>query len=202
MTDTISSATTPDSNLAETAKARVSRTFSHTPIDPGYATLRLLNSESVEEAEQLRDAVIAHLKPRNVIEKIFASDFIHNELELRRLRGISAAALSAARPWSVSRLNGYPDDRFIDSALPTGHYAAGIQDLANKGYPLKDIDAYSALTFAPAFDSLDKRAATLELRRNQALTAFEDRRSQQDLADRTIDADVGDAAAIEHQSDV
>jgi len=201
MTDT-TDPSPADALTEQAAEARAKRAESHVPINPGYAPLRLIAGESSVEAEQLRADVIAYLKPKNVIEKILASDFVHNELELRRIRRVAADAISAARPWSVSRLKGFLDERFIDSPLPTGRYPGAIQDLANKGYSLSDIDAYSALTFASAFDSFDKRAATLELRRNQALAAFEDRRAQKDLADRTIDVDANDAPALDYQPDV
>jgi len=181
-------ATAPNSKTPSGAASPVSSVVSRKPNEPGFSTIRLVAGENSEELNDLCKELLDFLKPRNVIERILISDFIHNEWELRRVRKFGSSAIPAARPWSVSRLNGHKDERFCDSPLPKGSYKAGIAGLEAKGYPLEDIDAFSALSFASALESFDKRASSLELRRNAALAALEDRRAQSALAERTIDA--------------
>ncbi|MDR6661206.1 hypothetical protein J2W51_003792 [Tardiphaga robiniae] len=104
------------------------------------------------------------------------------------MRAISAAMYSAGRPFAVARLLGFPDERFCDSPLPRGQYGEKIEELKNKGYDPKDFNAQTTMIFASIFESLDKRRAVVELRRDQALSKLEDRRAADLAVLKTIDA--------------
>jgi hypothetical protein len=158
------------------------------PIQNGDAQARLISGENKEEYLALHASVHDELKPQSMIERILVSDFITCEWELRRLRAISASAYSAGKPFAVSKLLGYSDDRFSDSPLPTGQYHNALQMLEAKGFPAKSVNAQVAMMFASTFESLDKRAAVLEVRRDQALAKLEARRAEQIEAMKTIEA--------------
>ena len=105
------------------------------------------------------------------------SDFIYAEWELRRLRRLVPAAFAAGRPFAVSKLEGYPEDQFSDSAFPSGGYQQVLDRLAAKGHTVDILDAQTLLMHTAAFESFDKRMTVLEVRRDGAWEKVERRRS-------------------------
>ena len=87
------------------------------------------------------------------------------------------AAFAANRPFAVSKLEGFPEDRFCDSAFPSGTYTQELARLAAKGHTADVLDGLTLLMHTSAFESFDKRAAVLELRRDSAWEKVERRRS-------------------------
>ncbi|MGM4886931.1 hypothetical protein SAMN05216374_6366 [Tardiphaga sp. OK246] len=158
------------------------------PVQLGVEPPNLISHENINDFNALKDKVLDYLKPQNIIEEIYVSDFVQLEWEARRLRAISAAMYSAGRPFAVARLLGFPDERFCDSPLPRGQYGEKIEELKNKGYDPKDFNAQTTMIFASIFESLDKRRAVVELRRDQALSKLEDRRAADLAVLKTIDA--------------
>ena len=84
------------------------------------------------------------------------SDFIYAEWELRRLRRLVPAAFAAGRPFAVSKLAGFPEDRFSDSAFPSGGYQQALDELAAKGHTIDILDAQTLLMHTAAFESFDR----------------------------------------------
>jgi hypothetical protein len=105
------------------------------------------------------------------------SDFIHAEWELRRLRRLVPAAFVAGRPFTVSKLAGLREERFIDSAFPSGKYKQALSELAAKGHTVDVLDAQTLLMHTAAFESFDKRMTVLEVRRDGAWEKVDRRRS-------------------------
>jgi hypothetical protein len=167
-----------------------------TPIDQIHSTEAILtpnaaravtSGEDEGEFVALVEAVREFWQPIDVVERLLMTDFIHAEWELRRLRRLVPAAFAANRPFAVSKLEGFPEDRFCDSAFPSGSgtYKQALADLAAKGYTIDVLDGQTLLTHTAAFESFDKRAAVLEVRRDSAWDKVERRRS----ASKTISPD-------------
>jgi hypothetical protein len=154
--------------------------------DPANAALAVLTpnakravtaGESAAEFTALVELVREFWQPKDVFERLLMADFIHAEWELRRIRRLVPAAFAANRPFVVSKLAGFSEKRFVDSAFPRGLYKEALADLAAKGHSPEVLDGQTLLMHAAAFESLDKRATTLELRRDSAWEKVERRRS-------------------------
>ncbi|MGM5033789.1 hypothetical protein [Tardiphaga sp. 803_E3_N1_3] len=158
------------------------------PVRLGDEPPRLISHENINDFNALKDKVLNYLKPQNIIEELYASDFVQLEWEARRLRAISSALYSAGRPFAVAKLLGFPDERFCDSPLPRGQYGEKIEELKRKGYDPEDLNAQTTMIFASIFESVDKRLAVVEMRRDQALSKLEDRRAADLAVLKTIDA--------------
>lgn len=132
--------------------------------------------EDAAEFDALVEAVREFWQPNDIIERLLMADFIHAEWELRRLRRLVPAAFAANRPFAVSKLEGFPEDRFCDSAFPSGTYNQELARLAAKGHTMDVLDGQTLLMQTAAFESFDKRAAVLEVRRDSAWDKVERRR--------------------------
>jgi hypothetical protein len=173
------------------------------PIDQIHSTEAILTPNAAravtfgeDEGEfiALVEAVREFWQPKDVVERLLMTDFIHAEWELRRLRRLVPAAFAANRPFAVSKLEGFAEDRFCDSAFPTGTgtYQRALSDLAVKGHTLDVLDGLTLLMHTPAFESFDKRAAVLEVRRDSAWDKVERRRSaSKTIASDAIGAEIG-----------
>lgn len=133
--------------------------------------------ENPAEFDALAKIVAAFWQPQDVIEHLLMTDYINAQWELQRLRRLIPAAFSAGRPFAVSELEGYEEDRFCDSSFPTGQYQKALARLAAEGHTPDVIDAHVLLRHATAFESFDKRAGVLEMRRDGAWEKLERRRS-------------------------
>ena len=133
--------------------------------------------ENAAEFCALVEAVTEFWNPQDVFERVLMSDFIYAEWELRRLRRLVPAAFAAGRPFAVSKLAGFPEDRFSDSAFPSGGYQQALDELAAKGHTIDILDAQTLLMHTAAFESFDKRMTVLEVRRDGAWEKVERRRS-------------------------
>jgi hypothetical protein len=142
------------------------------------AARTITDGESAAEFLALVKAVSEFWQPKDVIEHLLMADFIHAEWELRRLRRLVPATFIAGRPFAVSKLGGFREDRFIDSPFSSGKYKQALADLAAKGHTLDVLDGQTLLTYTAAFESFDKRAAVLEVRRDSAWEKVERRRAQ------------------------
>src|SRR5712664_3432619 len=116
-------------------------------------------------------------EPKATASHLDSTDFVHAEWELRRLRRLVPAAFVAGRPFAVSKLSGFSEERFVDSAFPRGAYKEALADLAVKGHTCDVLDGQTLLMYTAAFESFDKRSAVLEVRRDNAWDKVERRRS-------------------------
>jgi hypothetical protein len=157
-----------------------------TPINGIHSTEAILTpnaaravtaGEDAAEFDALVEAVREFWQPNDIIERLLMADFIHAEWELRRLRRLVPAAFAANRPFVVSKLEGFPEDRFCDSAFPSGTYKQELARLAAKAHTIDVLDGQTLLMQTAAFESFDKRAAVLEVRRDSAWDKVERRRS-------------------------
>ena len=141
------------------------------------ASRTLIAGESAEEFEALVKAIVEFWRPQNVIEQLDVTDYISAQWELLRVRRMVPAVFIAGRPFAVSDLLGL-EDRFCESPFPTGRYNKTLAMLAEMGHTPEILDAHVLLRQAAAFESFDKRAAMLEVRRDRALEKLERRRSE------------------------
>ncbi|WP_139069966.1 hypothetical protein [Tardiphaga robiniae] len=178
----------PGSTTSATTQNPTVISLDQRPVRLGDERPRLISGENPNDFNALKDKILDFLKPQNVIEEIYVSDFVQLEWEARRLRALSSAMYSAGRPFAVAKLLGFSEERFCDSPLPTGQYGQKIEELTRKGYDPKDFNAQTTMIFASTFESLDKRLAVVELRRDQALSKLEDRRAADLAVLKTIDA--------------
>ena len=157
-----------------------------TPIEQIHSTEAILTPNAAQavtagedegEFIALVEAVREFWQPSDIVERILMADFIHAEWELRRLRRLVPAAFAANRPFVVSKLEGLPEDQFELSAFSLGTYEKALARLAAKGHTIDVLDGQTLLMQTAAFESFDKRAAVLEVRRNNALEKVERRRS-------------------------
>jgi hypothetical protein len=169
----------------DTTKLRTDSPSGSRDVDTSEALLAVLTpsalrtltaGESAAEFNALVKAVTEFWQPQDVMERLAMSDFIYAEWELRRLRRIVPAALAAGRPFAVSKLAGFSEERFVDSAFPRGTYKQALANLAGQGHTTDVIDAQTVLMHTAAFESFDKRAAVLEVRRDGAWERVERRR--------------------------
>lgn len=137
----------------------------------------VIAGERRAEFDELVRAVFEFWQPEDVVDELLMADFVHAEWELRRLRRLVPAAFVAGRPFAVSKLAGFAEERFSDSAFPRGTYKEALADLAAKGHTCDVLDAQTLLMHTAAFESFDKRAAVLEVRRDSAWDKAERRRS-------------------------
>lgn len=150
----------------------------------------LIESEDADEFILLMEAVRDTFQPKDIFELLLMNDFVHAEWELRRLRRLVSAAFVANRPFAVSKFEGISADRFCDSPFVTGTYKQTLSDLAAKGQSIDNLDGLTLLMHTDAFESFDKRAAVLEMRRDTALDKFERRRSAaKTISPSTIEGD-------------
>jgi hypothetical protein len=171
----------------DTTKSRAQSPSGSLHFDTSEAVLALLTpsaartitaGESAAEFDALVKVVTEFWQPQNVIEQFLMADFIHAEWELRRLRRLVPAAFVAGRPFAVSKLDGFTEERFCDSAFPNGQYMEVLASLAAKGHTSDVLDGHILLMHTAAFESFDKRAAVLEIRRDSAWDKVERRRSE------------------------
>ena len=141
--------------------------------------------EDEAEFNALVEAVREFWQPSDIVEQLLMADFIHAEWELRRLRRLASAAFAANRPFVVSKFEGLPEESFEESAFSVGTYKQALARLAAKGHTIDVLDGQTLLTHTTAFESFDKRAAVLEVRRDSAWDKVERRRS----ASKTISSD-------------
>jgi hypothetical protein len=155
-------------------------------IDPSEVALAVLTpsagrtitaGENAAEFAALVKTVSEFWQPQDPIERLLMADFIHAEWELRRLRRLVPAAFVAGRPFAVSKLAGFSEERFVDSAFPNGRYKEALADLAAKGHTCDVLDGQTLLMHTAAFESFDRRAAVLEVRRDNAWDKVERRRT-------------------------
>jgi hypothetical protein len=170
----------------EVVKLQPEMTPSNLQIDPPEAALALLTpsaeraviaGENPAEFAALVEAVTEFWQPKDLIERLLMTDFIHAEWELRRLRRLIPVAFVAGRPFAVSKLAGIREEYFSESPFPCGTYRNALADLAAKGHTCDVLDAQTLLMHTAAFESFDKRAAVLEVRRDGAWDKVERRRS-------------------------
>ena len=170
----------------DAAKLRAESTSGRLQIDTSEAALTVLTpsaartitaGENAAEFVALVKAVTEFWQPQDVIERLLLADFVHAEWELRRLRRLVPAAFVAGRPFAVSKLSGFSEERFVDSAFPRGVYKEALADLAVKGHTCDVLDGQTLLMYTAAFESFDKRSAVLEVRRDNAWDKVERRRS-------------------------
>jgi hypothetical protein len=175
----------PSTNV-EAVKLQPDMTPSNLQVDPAEAAVAVLTpsaaravtaGENAAEFAALVGAVTKFWQPKDVIERLLMADFIHAEWELRRLRRLVPAAFAAGRPFAVSKLAGFSEERFVDSAFPRGTYKQALADLAAKGHTVDVLDAQTLLMHTAAFESFDKRMTVLEVRRDGAWEKVERRRS-------------------------
>jgi hypothetical protein len=175
----------PPTNI-EAVKQQPEITPGNSPIGPAEAAVAVLTpnaaravtaGENPAEFAALANAVSEFWQPKDVIERLLMADFIHAEWALRRLRRLIPAALAAGRPFVVSKLAGLPEHRFVDSAFVRDTYKQALADLAAKGHTAQVLNAQTLLMHAAAFESFDKRAAVLEVRRDSAWEKVERRRA-------------------------
>jgi hypothetical protein len=140
------------------------------------AARTVIAGEDPAEFEALAKTIAEFWQPQNFIEEILMTDFLNAQWELQRLRRLVPAAFGAGRPFAVSELDGYPEDRYCESPFPTGRYQEALAGLLEKGLTSDNIDAHVLLSHAAAFESFDKRAALLEVRRDSAWDKLERRR--------------------------
>jgi hypothetical protein len=133
--------------------------------------------ENPAEFDALAKIVAEFWQPQDVIEQLLMTDYINAQWELQRLRRLVPAAFIAGRPFAVSELEGVTEARFSESAFPTGQYKKTLASLAAVGHTPDILDAHVLLRHAAAFESFDKRAAVLEMRRDGAWDKVERRRS-------------------------
>ena len=181
----LTNAPNPSADL-DAAKLQPDMTTGNLQISPVEATLAVLTpnaartitaGENAAEFRALVEVVTGFWKPQDVFERILMSDFIHAEWELRRLRRLVPAAYAAGRPFAVSKLAGFSEERFVDSAFPRGTYEQALADLAAKGHTSDVLDGHTLLMHTAAFESFDKRMTVLEVRRDGAWEKVERRRS-------------------------
>ena len=143
----------------------------------------LVAGEDPKEFDRLVTYVFQHFQPRNYIEHVAMTDFIYAQWELNRLRRLAPAAFIAARPFVVSKLNGVPEDRFCDSSFVLGDFDEDLNHLAAAGHNEDALNAQALLMFGSTFESFDKRAAVLEMRRDNAWDRLERWRTAQQTID-------------------
>lgn len=157
-----------------------------TPIDQMHSTEKILTPNAAravtageDEGEfiALVEAVREFWQPKDVVERLLMADFIHAEWELRRLRRLVPAAIAAHRPFAVSKLDGFSEEGFSESPFPSGTYTQALARLAAKGHTMDVLDGLTLLAHTSAFESFDKRASVLEVRRDNAWEKVERRRS-------------------------
>lgn len=133
--------------------------------------------EDPAEFEGLAKAITEFYQPRDIIEQLYVTDIINAQWELQRMRRLVPAAFGAGRPFAVSELQGYSEDGYSESPFPSNQYQEALAGLLKKGLTYDNIDAHVLLRHAAAFESFDKRAAALEVRRDNALEKLEERRA-------------------------
>jgi hypothetical protein len=84
------------------------------------AARTIIAGESGAEFDALAKIVAEFWQPQDVIEQLLMTDYINAQWELQRLRRLIPAAFNAGRPFAVSELEGYAEDRFCDSPFPSG----------------------------------------------------------------------------------
>lgn len=77
--------------------------------------------ENPAEFDALAKIVAAFWQPQDVIEHLLMTDYINAQWELQRLRRLIPAAFSAGRPFAVSELEGYEEDRFAIARFQPGN---------------------------------------------------------------------------------
>lgn len=180
MTDTINN---PSSSTEFEGSNLPPDTTSIAPVDPAEAILApdaaraITAGEDEREFIALSEAVREFWQPSDMFEQIWMTDFIQAQWELRRLRRLVPAAFAASRPFVVNKLEGLPDDQFSDSSFSIGIYEKTLARLEAKGHTTDALDAHTLLMHTAAFESFDKRATVLEMRRDKAWEKVERYRS-------------------------
>lgn len=147
---------------------------------------RLLPSESQAHFEMMRDALVAELKPRCVIEEMWVGEIVHGEWEMRRLRGFKDLIVTSARGLALKNLL---------SIVLNASGAADIDDLAERSVTNKavrdqvtnilrkhgmseasiDAEAFRHCLFE--LGEINRRLAELSSRRDKNLQLLEDYRA-------------------------
>jgi hypothetical protein len=169
------------------AKLRTESPSGSLHVEASEASLALLTpcaartitaGESGAEFDAFVKAVAEFWQPQDVIERLLMTDFISAQWELQRLRRLVPAAFIAGRPFAVSELVGFREEQFVESPFLTERYNDALAYLATKGHTSDILDAHILLKHAAAFESFDKRAGVLEMRRDGAWDKLERRRSE------------------------
>lgn len=135
----------------------------------GYPITRLLlQDEDPENFDILARQAVSLFKPENYLEYLAMTDFIYAHWELCRLRRLAPAAFVAARPFVINKLYGISEEQFSDGSFMSGGFEQQTASLAARGHDEDALNAQALLMFSSTFESFDKRAALLEMRRDNA----------------------------------
>jgi hypothetical protein len=158
----------------------------------------LITDEEPAEYELLAERVIAAVRPRNTLERIWVRDVVDLVWEARRLRRLKTSLLQAVSHMGVyefllPRIGPDQATKFSNrSAL--GYPAIEVEVfLTNAALPK---DALTALTFErklESFERIDRLIASAEARRNNALREIDRHRAALGAAVRAVVEEVEDA---------
>ena len=146
----------------------------------------LLPSESADEYNALRDGLLMHLKPRDMIEHIYTASIVHIDWEVVRTRRHKAMIVSIARREALVGL--------LDQHLDLFNYDSS-HDLARRFFTNKAVKKQVLKSFRPYgldeaaieaeagrismdhTERLDRRLAELESRRDRLLRQIDNHRA-------------------------
>jgi hypothetical protein len=185
--------------------------------DPAAAALLpqspLLITESAEDFDRLRNEVNREIKPRGIVLRMYAEDYVQLSWEIARLRrckaGIINLALRGALQeilWQLSDLG----SEIHNDTNELSYYYFSDQDAKKrvleflKEFQLDEsaIEAEAIKTLAEDLERFEKLLASLEGRRNKVLRCIADYRGDfarrlHDTTDRIID---GEVVALEYNA--
>jgi hypothetical protein len=165
------------------------------PIDITFFASPVLNTECKRELDQLREALMEDLAPRDTVEKIWVDDLAHLVWEKRRVRRAKTAILNSKSTHAVQNLLYRPargftaDDQEWAKTLsgvasegwltPAGvrEDLAGVREdiikyLGKFGLDESSIEAETMRLVAEDFEKLDRMEASLGSRFQKTLRAM------------------------------
>ena len=178
----------------------------------------LLITESRDDYNRIRDALVDYIKPCEIMEQLYVEDLSYYSWEILRLRRCKAniinLAFRGALEKALAELTREPEALIDDCTNPAGRLALGwFSDPDAKSRILKllaqfrldedVIEAEAMRNCAASLELFDKLLASVESRRNRALRGITEHRA--DLGqrfrantDRIID---GEVLAVEDAKD-
>jgi hypothetical protein len=174
--------------------------------------LGVLITESVDDFNRVRDALIQEIKPRGIIDEILVADSAQSTWEILRLRRCKAGIVNLTFRDALKRILRNLSDRgseiYNDIDELSYYYFTNrkmkkrvLRFLANFQLDESAIEAEAIRNSAEDLERIDRLLASLEARRNKALRCIAEFRGDfarrlRDGANRIIDSEV---LALEHQ---
>jgi hypothetical protein len=163
-------------------------------VPPGLASLfndpPLVGDEKLEDYESLFSAIVAAIKPSDTVVWLLARDFTDLSWEIRRERRLKLQVIKLAESDVVSRILSTSGP----SPLGLPHMAPGSgqmdkvakqwandpearqsidNKLSKKGYDASYVSTQAMKRAGPHIEAIDRRIATYEVRRMNALRGIE-----------------------------